>query len=151
MSAATTAAATSDRYEIRPGSANPGDSRYATHAEVLAALKSTAKHLGLVAKLPAGKHGDRWRASIEGVTVAGDVKRFDDHALETYCVVGPGIDLAKVLVFAEHIAAIAGKQAVIGETDDEFWFVDQPVTKKTKAKAIATAKSAPKPHRRIVR
>ncbi len=148
-------AATSDRYEIRPGSASPGDSRYATHAEVLAALKSTAKHLGLVAKLPAGKHGDRWRASIEGVTVAGDVKRFDDHSLETYCVIGPGIDLDKVLVFAEHIAAIAGKQAVIGETDEEFWFVDQPTPKlskaKTKAKALAAAKAAPKRNRRIVR
>jgi len=133
----------SERFEIRPGSARPGDARYATHTEVLLALKATAKHLGVVAHLPAGNRGDRWRASIDGLTVAGDVKRFDDHALETYCVIGPGIDLKKVLVFAEHIAAIAGKQAVIGETDDEFWFVDKPTPKaKGKAKAKPKAKGS---------
>jgi len=121
------------RYEIRPGSSQPGQSRYATHSEVLLALKATAKDLGLVAKLPVGNRGDGWRASIDGLTVAGNTKRVDDHSLETFHVVGP-CDQATLLSFAEHIAAIAGKQAVIGETDDEFWFVDKPtkVTKKAK-------------------
>ena len=124
----------SERYEIRPGSARPGQSRYASHSEVLLALKATAKKLGVVAKLPAGKRGDRWRASIDGLVVAGDVRRSDDHALETYCVVGP-VDHDKLLLFAQHIASIAGKQAVIGETDDEFWFVESPKKiKKTKGK-----------------
>lgn len=116
------------RYEIRPGSSRPGQSRYATHSEVLLALKATAKDLGLIAKLPVGNRGRGWRASIEGLTVAGDTKRVDDHSLETFHVVGP-CDQKKLLAFAEHIAAIAGKQAVIGETDDEFWFVDKPSTK----------------------
>ena len=124
----------SERFEIRPGSAKPGDSRYATHSEVLLALKATAKQLGVVAKLPAGNRGDRWRASIDGLVVAGDVKRADDHVLETYCVVGTDTDHDTLLVFAEHIAAIAGKQAVIGETDDEFWFVDRPKPKAKKTK-----------------
>ena len=122
-----------DRYEIRPGSSKPGQSRYATHSEVLLALKATAKQLGLVAHLPAGRLGSGWRASIEGLTVAGDTKRVDDHTLERFHVVGP-CDQKKLLAFAEHIAAIAGKQAVIGETDDEFWFVDKPEKSKTKAK-----------------
>ena len=125
--------AMSERYEIRPGSERPGQSRYASHAEVLLALKATAKQLGTSARLPAGKRGDRWKASIDGLVVAADTKRFEDHMLETFCVIGPNIDQKKLLLFAEHIAAIAGKQAVIGETDDEFWFVDKP-KKKTKAK-----------------
>ena len=125
-----------DRYEIRPGSSKPGQSRYATHSEVLLALKATAKQLGLVAKLPAGRLGSGWRASIEGLTVAGDTKRVDDHTLERFHVVGP-CDQDKLLAFAEHIAAIAGKQAVIGETDDEFWFVDKP---KAKSKAKGKGK-----------
>jgi len=141
----------SEKFEIRPGSTKLGESRYATHAEVLAALKATAKHLGIVAHLPAGNRGDRWRASIDGVTVAGDVKRFDDHALETFCVIGPDVDHDKLLAFASHIAVIAGKQAVVGETDEEFWFVEEPTTKKTKSKAKAKAAAAPKPRRRIVR
>lgn len=125
----------SERYEIRPGSPKPGTSRYATHDEVLLALKATAKQLGLVAKLPAGKHGGSWRASIDGLTVAGDVRRtVDDRALETFHVVGPA-EHEKLLCFAEHIAAIAGTQAVIGATEDEFWFVDKPTaTKKGKRK-----------------
>ena len=123
----------SDKFVIRPGSAKPGDSRYATHGEVLLALKATAKQLGVVARLPAGNRGDRWRASIDGLVVAGDVKRSDDHVLETYCVIGT-TDHDTLLVFAEHIAAIAGKQAVIGETDDEFWFVDKPKKKVKKGK-----------------
>ncbi|HEY5920210.1 MAG TPA: hypothetical protein VIV11_01010 [Kofleriaceae bacterium] len=120
-----------ERYEIRPGSSRPGHSRYATHSEVLLALKATAKQLGLIAKLPVAR-GKGWRASIQGLTVAGDTKRIDDHALETFCVVGPGIDHDKLLLFAAHIAAIAGKQAVIGETDDEFWFVDKPAPRRKK-------------------
>ncbi len=128
------------RYEIRPGSSRPGQSRYATHSEVLLALKATAKQLGLVAKLPVGNRGSGWRASIDGLTVAGDTKRVDDHALERFHVVGP-CDQQKLLAFAEHIAAIAGKQAVIGETDEEFWFVDKPAAKtKTKAKLKGKAK-----------
>lgn len=120
------------RYEIRPGSPKPGTSRYATHDEVLLALKATAKELGLVAKLPAGKHGGSWRASIQGLTVTGDVRRtVDDRTLETFHVEGP-CEEKKLLCFAEHIAAIAGTQAVIGATEDEFWFVDKP--QKTKAK-----------------
>jgi hypothetical protein len=115
------------RYEIRPGSSRPGQSRYATHSEVLLALKATAKDLGLIAKLPVGGRGGGWRASIEGLTVAGD------HALETFHVVGP-CDQDKLIAFAEHIAAIAGKQAVIGETDDEFWFVEKPKAKAKKTK-----------------
>jgi len=124
----------SDRYEIRPGSPTPGGARYATHSEVLLALKATAKQLGLVAKLPAGKHGDRWRASIDGLTVAGDVRRFDERTLETFHVLGP-VDQKKLLCFAEHIAAIAGTQAVIGTTDDEFWFVEKPKPKQSKSKS----------------
>jgi hypothetical protein len=125
----------SDRYEIRPGSTRPGQSRYATHSEVLLALKATAKQLGLVAKLPAAR-GDGWRASIQGLTVEGHTKRVDDHALEVFHVVGP-CDQAHLFSFAEHIAAIAGKQAIIGETDDDFWFVDPPAksTKKPKKSA----------------
>jgi hypothetical protein len=123
-----------DRFEIRPGSSRPGQSRYATHGEVLLALKATAKDLGVVARLPAGNRGDRWKASIDGLTVTADTKRFDNHALETFCVIGPGVDHKKLMLFAEHIAAIAGKQAVIGETDDEFWFVERPKAKTTKAK-----------------
>jgi len=95
------------------------------------ALKATAKQLGLVAKLPVGNRGSGWRASIEGLTVAGDTKRVDDHALERFHVVGP-CDHDKLIAFAEHIAAIAGKQAVIGETDDEFWFVEKPKAKSKK-------------------
>jgi hypothetical protein len=121
-----------ERYEIRPGSTRPGQSRYATHSEVLLALKATAKQLGLVAKLPVGNRGSGWRASIDGLTVAGDTKRIEDHALERFHVIGP-CDQAKLLAFAEHIAAIAGKQAVIGDTDEEFWFVEAPKPK-TKAK-----------------
>jgi hypothetical protein len=121
-----------ERYEIRPGSSQPGQSRYATHSEVLLALKATAKDLGLIAKLPVAR-GKGWRASIEGLTVAGDTKRVDDHSLETFHVVGP-CDQKKLLAFAEHIAAIAGKQAVIGETDDEFWFVEKPKSKAKKTK-----------------
>ena len=119
------------RYEIRPGSTRPGQSRYATHSEVLLALKATAKQLGLIAKLPVGNRGSGWRASIDGLTVAGDTKRVDDHSLERFHVIGP-CDQDKLIAFAEHIAAIAGKQAVIGETDDEFWFVEKP---KPKAKS----------------
>lgn len=132
----------SGRYEIRPGSQKPGASRYATHDEVLLALKATAKQLGLVAKLPAGKHGGNWRASIDGLLVAGDVRRtVDDRALETFHVVGP-VEQKTLLCFAEHIAAIAGTQAVVGATEDEFWFVDKPT--KAKAKAKTKAKGARK-------
>lgn len=125
----------SDRYEIRPGSAK-GASRYATHDEVLLALKATAKELGLIAKLPAGKHGQSWRASIQGLTVAGDIRRtVDDRTLETFHVEGPVVQKT-LLCFAEHIAAIAGTQAVVGATDDEFWFVDKKAAKaKPKSKA----------------
>ncbi|MDQ3366054.1 MAG: hypothetical protein M3680_11570 [Myxococcota bacterium] len=144
----------SDRFEIRPGSTRPGQSRFATHGEVLLALKATAKQLGVVAHLPAGNRGDRWRASIDGLTVAGDTMREGDHILERYSVVGPGIDHDKLLAFASHIAAIAGKQAVIGETEDEFWFVEKPAPKvsakakaKAKAKAAATPKAKPTPRR----
>jgi hypothetical protein len=121
-----------DRYEIRPGSTKPGQSRYATHAEVLLALKATAKQLGLIAKLPAAR-GEGWRASIQGLTVEGHTKRVDDHALEVFHVVGP-CDQAHLFSFAEHIAAIAGKQAIIGDTDDDFWFVDPPAKSTTKKK-----------------
>jgi hypothetical protein len=125
----------SDRYEIRPGSSKPGASRYATHDEVLLALKATAKELGLVAKLPAGRHGGNWRASIQGLTVTGDVRRtVDDRTLETFHVEGP-VEQKALLCFAEHVAAIAGTQAVIGATEDEFWFVDKPAKAKSKAKA----------------
>jgi hypothetical protein len=131
-----------DRYEIRPGSQKVGSSRYATHDEVLLALKATAKQLGLVAKLPAGKHGGTWRASIQGLTVAGDVRRdVDDRALEMFHVVGP-VEQKKLLCFAEHIAAIAGTQAVVGATDDEFWFVDKPKGKQSKSKAKAKGKKS---------
>lgn len=129
-----------DRFEIRPGSSRPGQSRFATHGEVLLALKATAKDLGIVARLPAGNRGDRWKASVDGLTVVGDTKRFEDHALETFCVIGPDVDHDKLMRFAEHIAAIAGKQAVIGETDDEFWFVDQPKPKAKKTKAKGKGK-----------
>jgi hypothetical protein len=119
----------SSRFEIRPGEAGPGKAHYATHNEVLTALKATAKRLGLVAKLPAGKHGEHWKASVDGLTVIGDVRASDGHALETFYVTGPDTDHDTLIAFAEHIAAIAGKQAVIGETDDEFWFVDKPKAK----------------------
>ena len=122
-----------ERYEIRPGSSRPGQSRYATHSEVLLALKATAKQLGLIAKLPVGNRGLGWRASIEGLTIEGDTKRVDDHSLERFHVVGP-CDHDKLIAFAEHVAAIAGKQAVIGDTDDEFWFVEKPKPKTKKAK-----------------
>jgi hypothetical protein len=113
------------RFEIRPGEAGPGKAHYATHNEVLTALKATAKQLGLVAKLPAGKHGEHWKASIDGLTVIGDIRKSDDHVLETFRVEGE-TDHDALIAFAEHIAAIAGKQAVIGETDAEFWFVEAP-------------------------
>jgi hypothetical protein len=126
------------RFEIRPGSPKPGTSRYATHDEVLLALKATAKELGLVAKLPAGKHGDHWRASIDGLTVIGDTRRTaDDRALQTFHVEGE-TKHETLICFAAHVAAIAGTQAVIGATDDEFWFVDKPTkngkSSKTKTK-----------------
>ena len=124
----------SSRFEIRPGEAGPGKAHYATHNEVLTALKATAKQLGLVAKLPAGKHGEHWKASIDGLTVIGDVRKSDDHVLETFCVEGPETDHDTLIAFAEHVAAIAGKQAVIGETDDEFWFVEAKAKTKPKAK-----------------
>jgi hypothetical protein len=131
----------SARYEIRPGAAKLGTSRYATHDEVLLALKATAKQLGLVAKLPAGRHGGNWRASIQGLTVAGDVRRtVDDRTLETFHVEGPAEHEA-LLCFAGHVAAIAGTQAVIGATDEEFWFVEKPRAKSAKAK---TGTSSPK-------
>jgi hypothetical protein len=118
------------RFEIRPGEAGPGKAHYATHNEVLTALRATAKQLGLVAKLPAGKHGEHWKASIDGLTIVGDVRRSDEHTLETFYVTGLDTDHETLIAFASHIAAIAGKQAVIGETDDEFWFVDKPKAKK---------------------
>jgi hypothetical protein len=124
----------SGRYEIRPGEAGPGKAHYATHNEVLTALKATAKQLGRVAKLPAGKHGEHWKASVDGLTVIGDVRASDGHALETFYVSGPDTDHETLIAFAEHIAAIAGKQAVIGETEDEFWFVDKPKAKAAKLK-----------------
>ena len=128
----------SARYEIRPGSQKPGAARYATHDEVLLALKATAKELGLVAKLPAGKHGDYWKASIDGLVVVGDTRRTaDDRALQTFHIEGETAQ-ERLLVFAAHIAAIAGTQAVIGATEDEFWFVDKPAkngkSSKTKSK-----------------
>jgi hypothetical protein len=124
-----------DRYEIRPGSHKPGGARYATHDEVLLALKATAKELGLVAKLPAGKHGDHWRASIDGLVVIGDTRRnADERTLETFHVESVTAQ-DRLLVFAAHIAAIAGTQAVIGATDDEFWFVDRPTKSKAKSKS----------------
>jgi hypothetical protein len=134
-----------NRYEIRPGAAKQGTSRYATHDEVLLALKATAKQLGLVAKLPAGRHGGNWRASIQGLTVAGDVRRtVDDKTLETFHVEGPAEQKA-LLCFAEHVAAIAGTQAVIGATEEEFWFVEKPSAKPAKAKTKAKAgASSPK-------
>ena len=115
----------SQRFEIRPGEAGPGKAHYATHDEVLVALKATAKQLGLVAKLPAGKHGEHWKASIDGLVIVGDIRKSDDHKLETFFVTGE-TDHDTLITFAEHIATIAGKQAVIGETDDEFWFVEAP-------------------------
>ncbi|HEY1812800.1 MAG TPA: hypothetical protein VGG74_10670 [Kofleriaceae bacterium] len=121
----------SQRFEIRPGEAGPGKAHYATHDEVLVALKATAKQLGLVAKLPAGKHGEHWKASIDGLVIVGDIRKSDDHKLETFFVTGE-TDHDTLITFAEHIATIAGKQAVIGETDDEFWFVDKPQAKKGK-------------------
>lgn len=121
------------RYEIRPGSTKPGQARYATHAEVLLALKATAKQLGLVAKLPAGKPAHGWRASIQGLTVEAHTKRVDDHSLEVFHVIGP-CDQAHLFSFAEHVAAIAGKQAIIGDTDEEFWFVDPPAKSKQSKK-----------------
>ena len=131
-----------DRYEIRPGAAKLGTSRYATHDEVLLALKATAKQLGLVAKLPAGRHGGNWRASIQGLTVAGAVRRtVDDRTLETFHVEGP-VEQKALLCFAEHVAAIAGTQAVIGATDEEFWFVEKPTGKPAKAKAKASGTKA---------
>jgi hypothetical protein len=131
----------SGRYEIRPGSTRPGQSRYATHSEVLLALKATAKELGLVAKLPVGNRGDGWRASIDGLTIAGSTKRVDDHSLETFHVVGP-CDESRLFTFAEHIAAIAGKQAIIGDTDDDFRFVEPPARS---AKSAKSAKKLKKP------
>ena len=119
----------SGRFEIRPGEAGPGKAHYATHNEVLTALKATAKQLGLVAKLPAGKHGEHWKASIDGLTIVGDVRTSDGHTLETFYVTGD-TDHDTLIAFAGHIADIAGKQAVIGETEDEFWFVDAPKAKK---------------------
>ncbi len=134
-----------NRYEIRPGAAKQGTSRYATHDEVLLALKATAKQLGLVAKLPAGRHGGNWRASIQGLTVAGDVRRtVDDRTLETFHVEGP-VEQKALLCFAEHVAAIAGTQAVIGATDEEFWFVEKPSAKPAKAKAGSKASAKAKP------
>ena len=122
------------RYEIRPGEASPSKARYATHAEVLLALQKTAKQLGTSARVPAGKRGDHWRASIDGLVVIGSTRRSDDHELETFYIDGD-TDRDKLMVFAAQIAAIAGKQAVIGDTDDEFWFVEKPVKKqKTKKK-----------------
>ncbi|HEX4453291.1 MAG TPA: hypothetical protein VH143_20610 [Kofleriaceae bacterium] len=125
----------SGRFEIRPGEAGPGKAHYATHNEVLTALKATAKQLGLVAKLPAGKHGEHWKASIDGLTVIGDIRKSDDHVLETFCVDGD-TDHDTLIAFAEHVAKVAGKQCVIGETDDEFWFVEasKPKAKAKKAK-----------------
>ncbi|HUS31013.1 MAG TPA: hypothetical protein VMZ53_21030 [Kofleriaceae bacterium] len=99
---------------------------------MLLALKATAKQLGLIAKLPAAR-GEGWRASIQGLTVEGHTKRVDDHSLEVFHVAGP-CDQAHLFAFAEHIAAIAGKQAIVGETDDDFWFVDAPAKAKTKKK-----------------
>jgi hypothetical protein len=120
------------RYDIRPGSPKPGSSRYATHEEALLALKATAKDLKLVAKLPAGKHGGHWKASIDGLTVVGDTRRTpDDRTLETFHVEGDAKHVT-LLAFASHVAAIAGTQAVIGATDDEFWFVDAPKKKGTR-------------------
>jgi len=129
------------RYEIRPGAAKQGTSRYATHDEVLLALKATAKELGTIAKLPAGKHGDHWRASIDGLVVVGDTRRTaDDRTLQTFHVEGETAQ-DRLLVFAAHVAAIAGTQAVVGASEEEFWFVDKPSTKPAKAKA---GKPAPK-------
>jgi len=129
-----------DRYEIRPGSQRAGASRYATHDEVLLALKATAKELGLVAKLPAGKHGDHWKASIDGLVVVGDTRRTaDDRTLQTFHVEGATAQ-DRLLVFAAHVAAIAGTQAVVGATDDEFWFVDKPSKSAGTSKAKAKAK-----------
>lgn len=132
--------ATSERYEIRPGAAKSGTSRYATHDEVLLALKATAKELGVVAKLPAGKHGEHWRASIDGLVVVGDTRRTaDDRTLQTFHVEGKTAQ-ERLLVFAAHIATIAGTQAVIGATEDEFWFVDKPSKAKSKSKSKTTQK-----------
>ncbi len=120
----------SERFEIRPVSLKPGRAWYASHEEVLAALKATAKRLKTVPKLPAGKHGGSWRASIDGLVVHGGIKTVGSDVYEIYWVDGNGVDHARLMVFAEHVAAIAGNQAVIGETDDEFWPAKQPTTKR---------------------
>jgi len=125
------------RYEIRPGAGTSGTSRYATHEEVLLALKATARDLKLIPKLPAGKHGEYWRASIDGLTVIADTRKSaDDRKLETFHVEGE-TKHETLIAFAQHIAAIAGTQAVIGATDDEFWFVDKPSKSKKPAKKPA--------------
>jgi hypothetical protein len=131
----------SDRYEIRPGASKQGSSRYATHDEALLALKATAKELGIVAKLPAGKHGDHWRASIDGLVLVGDTRRTaDDRTLQTFHVEGETAQ-DRLLVFAAHVAAIAGTQAVIGATEEQFWFVEKPSAKPAKSKSKSGASS----------
>jgi hypothetical protein len=97
---------------------------------VLAALKATAKRLKTVAKLPAGKHGGSWRASIDGLVVHGGIRTVGADVYETYWVEASGVDHARLMVFAEQIAALAGNQAVIGDTDDEFWPAKQPKPKR---------------------
>lgn len=113
----------SSRFEIRPGGA--GHQRRATHADVLAAFKATAKQRGLVPHLPAGKHGERWRATMDGLVVHGDVRRFDGDTFEIFWIDGD-CDREALTSLAGGLASLLGRQAVIGDVDDEFWFVDKP-------------------------
>jgi hypothetical protein len=121
----------STRYEIRPG--GEGRQRRATHAEVLAAFKTTAKTRGLVPHLPAGKHGERWRATMDGLVVHGDVRRFDGDVFEIFWIDGD-CNRDTLTSFAGQLAALLGRQAVIGDVDEDFWFVDKPTKTKTKGK-----------------
>lgn len=126
----------STRFEIRPG--GEGHQRRASHAEVLAAFKTVAKQHGLVPHLPAGKHGERWRATMDGLVVHGDVRRFDGDVFELFWIDG-GCNRDALTALASALATQLGRQAVIGDVDDEFWFVDKPAPKATsKAKGKAT-------------
>ncbi len=126
----------STRFEIRPG--GEGHQRRATHADVLAAFKAVAKQRGLVPHLPAGKHSERWRATMDGLVVHGDVRRFDGDVFEVFWIDGD-CDRDSLTSLAGALARLYGRQAVIGDVDEDFWFVDKPAPKaKAKAKPNKT-------------
>ena len=126
-------------YTLRPSRLGRSDPRFATHAEVLAALKATAAELGLTAKLPR-KASDNWRAEMPGLVVVGGVEERDGDEIEQFAMPADGVVMATLRRFAAYVAGAAGQQRLGSDFSAESWVIDKP-KKPAKSKAQPKAKS----------